>query len=394
MKILLINTLYYPNIVGGAERSVQILAESLVSKGNDVVVLSINNKKGINSNIINGVKVYYISLKNIYFPFQECKNEVFRLCWHLIDIYNPIMAHQISKIIHLELPDIIHTNNLSGFSVSAWPVSKKYQIPLIHTIRDYYLPCYLTSMYKKGKNCINQCVPCKFFCIIKKQKSNLPDTVVGISRYILDKHINLGFFSNVKNRKIINNSLFYSKDPVNVTLKNDFLRFGFLGKIEEKKGIELLLNTFSKMQTNKAQLLIGGIGKNKYYKNLKKKYYLKENIKFLGFVNPYNFLKDIDILVVPSLWNEPFGRTIVEAYQQGIPVIGTIRGGIPEIIETEETGYLFDPDLPDDLFKIMKKIINDPYFMYQMKTKCFRKSEFFLTDIVSNFYINEYKKII
>lgn len=48
-------------------------------------------------------------------------------------------------------PDIVNTNNLSGFSVAVWGVVNAMGITLVHTSRDYYLMHPNTTMYYKGK---------------------------------------------------------------------------------------------------------------------------------------------------------------------------------------------------------------------------------------------------
>jgi glycosyltransferase involved in cell wall biosynthesis len=68
----------------------------------------------------------------------------------------------------------------------------------------------------------------------------------------------------------------------------------------------------------------------------------RPNVRFLGFVKPAEFLRGIDVLVVPSLWEEPAGRVIHEAYAHGVPVIASRLGGPPEMVVEGRTGYLFD----------------------------------------------------
>ena len=65
MKVVIFNTLYYPNAVGGAEKSVQTLAEGLVKKDIEVTVVSTTDKSTY-KNWHNGVKVIYLCYKNIY----------------------------------------------------------------------------------------------------------------------------------------------------------------------------------------------------------------------------------------------------------------------------------------------------------------------------------------
>jgi glycogen(starch) synthase len=63
-------------------------------------------------------------------------------------------------------------------------------------------------------------------------------------------------------------------------------------------------------------------------------------VEFVGFVNPAEFLAGIDMLIVPSIWQEPFGLTIVEAYAAGVPVIGADSGGVAEIIRAVDPNSL------------------------------------------------------
>ena len=46
-----------------------------------------------------------------------------------------------------------------------------------------------------------------------------------------------------------------------------------------------------------------------------------------------SFLKIANIIVVPSMWEEPFGLTVLEAMAAGVPLIATRSGGIPEVCE-------------------------------------------------------------
>lgn len=71
MKIMIFNSLYYPYRVGGAEISVQLLAEELVRIGHDVKVITLHEQKSRLEDVLNGVKVVYLPLKNIYWGFPN-----------------------------------------------------------------------------------------------------------------------------------------------------------------------------------------------------------------------------------------------------------------------------------------------------------------------------------
>lgn len=73
---------------------------------------------------------------------------------------------------------------------------------------------------------------------------------------------------------------------------------------------------------------------------------LKERIKFTGFI-PYstipNYLRIADIAVIPSIWNDPFPTSVLEAQAIGLPIITTCRGGIPEEV-TEQNAIMLETD--------------------------------------------------
>jgi glycosyltransferase involved in cell wall biosynthesis len=92
LKILYISTLYTPNLIGGAERVVQSIAEDMAAAGHETVVLSATPQKSTVS-WLNGVKVYYINLKNVYWPYGEKQNAAAaKALWHAFDTYNPWMT--------------------------------------------------------------------------------------------------------------------------------------------------------------------------------------------------------------------------------------------------------------------------------------------------------------
>lgn len=349
MRVLIFNTLYYPNFIGGAEKSVQALAEGLVKEGNKVSVITTTPDKD-HSKEVNNVKVYYLNTNNIYWGFDGTTHSgIKKIVWHTIDSLNLSIDKKIKEIIDLEKPDIIHTNNISGFSVVIWEIIKKRNYKIIHTLRDYYLLCPKTTMYKNNNNCKEQCLTCKIYSIPKKINSNKIDAVVGISKYILKKHIQKGYFSNVKMNTVIENDVGDSIKNTKI-FNPEMIKFGFIGQLTESKGISYLLSIFNKMQhLNNWELLIAGKGDDKIVENLKLNYQDKR-YKFLGIVNSKEFYNKIDVLIVPSLWQEPFGRVVLEGIKNGKHVLATNKGGIPELLESK---FLFDPETKELEYKIL-----------------------------------------
>jgi glycosyltransferase involved in cell wall biosynthesis len=102
----------------------------------------------------------------------------------------------------------------------------------------------------------------------------------------------------------------------------------------------------------------------------------------------------IDMLIVPSLLNESLGRVVLEAYSCGIPVIGSNRGGIPEIVVEGETGFLFDPDIPDSLTELLRFACSNPHRIHAMKPACLEMAKRFAPEVIANHYLGVYEQVL
>lgn len=131
------------------------------------------------------------------------------------------------------------------------------------------------------------------------------------------------------------------------------MRFGFLGRLDPVKGVELLLRSFLQLPAGQAELVLAGRGSPDYEDQLKGLVDGRPGVHWLGFVRPDELFRRTDVLVVPSLWEEPAGMVVSEALSRGRPVIGSRRGGIPELLG-EGTGWTFDPDEPGGLTQALR----------------------------------------
>ena len=108
---------------------------------------------------------------------------------------------------------------------------------------------------------------------------------------------------------------------------------------------------------------------------------LKERIIFTGFI-PYSlmpkYLKMANVAVIPSIWNDPFPTTVLEAQAMGLPIITTRRGGIPEEV-TEENAILLKTDehLVEKLATAILDLYNNPEKRKQMSAISLERSKLF-----------------
>jgi glycogen(starch) synthase len=390
VKIGFINNAYYPTQFGGSERSVQLLAESVVRQGHEATVLTISPNEKYEEGQVNGINVTYLPHKNVYGGKNKPKNPLIRIVWHLVDSYNPWTGGDVSRWLRKEKPDLVHTNILGGISVAAWDAVRNYGVPLVHTLREYYLQCRLMSLNRKGAECNGICSFCRICAVPRRARSSVPDAVIGISRHVLDSHLQAGFFAGVPIREVIFNPFLLKQSAGNLKEPTKRLRLGFLGRIESLKGIDFLLKEIQSLPPEAYELYIAGPGETAYTEEFKKRH-SDLPIHWLGFMQPEEFFPKIDLLIVPSLWQEPFGRVIVEAYSYGIPVLGSRVGGIPEIIDENVTGFLFDPFTPGSFREKFSGITAER--LHAMRKSCIARALEFEPDHIGRQYVEMFSRV-
>ncbi|MEW9669823.1 glycosyltransferase family 4 protein [Ammoniphilus sp. 3BR4] len=154
-------------------------------------------------------------------------------------------------------------------------------------------------------------------------------------------------------------------------IKDDNTTILFVGRLLKAKGVHLVLDVMPELIKEYPQLKLVITGASRYGRNVVTPYVkqIRKKTKPLGnHVELTNFVKPnkipyiyqlADVVVIPSLWQEPFGRVNLEAMASAKPVVASDRGGIPEVIKHEENGLIVSLDkerneLRDSLVKLIE----------------------------------------
>jgi len=152
-------------------------------------------------------------------------------------------------------------------------------------------------------------------------------------------------------------------------LSRDCLLIGFTGRLVQYKGVEILIDVAEKLRGRNIAFFLAGSGDKEYelrMQNIIKDKKLNTRFFLLGFLNnTAEFIVKMDIGILPSLWREPFGLSILEFMRIGIPVITTNTGAQPEFIIHEETGLLVAPHL-EEITAALTKLLDDKNFRNQI----------------------------
>jgi glycosyltransferase involved in cell wall biosynthesis len=250
----------------------------------------------------------------IEFYLQEAIKDISRRSYDIILIENrPAYALKLKEVSNAKLVYHLHNEKLDSKSEKALDIYNA--ATCIITVSDYIKSRVLTINHDDKKT----------------------TTVYN--------GIDLHAFSSC-NHSINRNSIGLQED--------DFVMV-FSGRVTAEKGIMQLIEAMTLLQDlPRIKLLVIGSSfygnddnENSFAKALREKAaHLSDRIIFTGFI-PYaqmpNYLQIADIAVIPSVWDDPFPTTVLEAQATGLPIISTRRGGIPEEV-TEESAILLDTD--------------------------------------------------
>ncbi len=148
--------------------------------------------------------------------------------------------------------------------------------------------------------------------------------------------------------------------------KNEIVQLLFLSNLIESKGVYVLLNALKKLKEKKVSFFctfIGGEGDitanefNEKIKELGIEDFVAYKGKQYGKEKEMAF-KNSDIFIFPT-FNDVFGLVNLEAMQFSLPVVSTIEGGIPDIVEDGVTGFLVKPQDVDELVNKVEILIKD-----------------------------------
>ena len=264
--------------------------------------------------------------------------------------------------------DAILIENRPGYVLQL--VGKTDATIIVHQENDY-----LNNQVRSYQNIYNGC-----------------SFIINTSEYITRQVKTINSF-DTKCKTVLNGidtkSFFHAKAADRTALgigTNDFL-IVYSGRLTPEKGILQLVQAIKRINLPSVMLLIIGAssyGRDKqptpFIEKLEKESEpIREKVIFTGFIDYTSvpsFLKMGDIAVVPSMWEEPFGLTVVEAMAAGLPLITTRSGGIPEICEG--VAVLLDRDnIIDHLTDAITDLYKHPEKRKKMAQTSFEHSKLF-----------------
>ena len=362
MKILFVTKHYGP---GAGDRTYMFGLEKILrDKGHQIAYFAMDHP----SNLPTPFSEYFVSR----IDFADLKKNMGPVSALRVlgrSIYSFESRKRISHLLDAYKPDLVHIQHLDAhISYSILPAIKKKGIPIVWTLHIYAPFCINYNFVdpNRGEIC-DVCKTGKFYraAIRRCKKGSLAASLAGMlvqyfnHGFRLLDHVDLflcpsefirGIFAQggFPSQKLLHLPNFTALDGIEPSYEGG--QYGlFLGRLDPEKGVSLLLSALE--GTRIPFKIVGELdGHSRLLKEAENKGL--DRVDFTGFKVGSELSKIISgakFIVVPSLWYEVFGLVILEAYAHGKPVVASRMGGIPEVVEEGETGYIFDPNRPEAL---------------------------------------------
>ncbi len=310
-----------------------------------------------------------------------------RICY-FVDFRQPLklIRNAVADIIKKESPDIIHVHNLT-------PAERIYShiselcglIPAVQSVHNHILYCPSGQKYFYNGPCICQ-RKYGLYCLLNMLLNRCFDSKrpwVSFNFYNRPKQFLKNYYIF---KKIIVGSEFVKTCLIEHGLKKENIEvlpyftelpeleesqdenmILFAARIYKEKGLEYLIRAVQYINVPFKLLVVGEGREVDNCKKLACKMGLEDKVEFVDWeFNSGEYCRKASVVVVPSIWPEPFGIVGIKAMSYAKPVVAFNVGGIPEWLEDGVTGFLITPYNVKEMAEKISYLLGHFHIAYKM----------------------------
>lgn len=369
MRILMLSNLYPPHAAGGAEILASDIAAGLERLGHEVQVLT--SSHGLDHVQQDG-PVWRLLREFPVAHFDQSRSitQQFAQLYNYYRRYHcPANARALRRIVSAVKPDVLYVWEITGIGVtSLLKTIRNLNIPTVFHLGSYWLLYASSPETEQSRLRLRKLKR----WLIGGFPTPRAASFIAVSAVVKRKYVEAGFSPECIE------TIYNGIDPLFLALPlkerpavKERYRLLFTGRLRLEKGVYIILKALDLLlrQASGAftvHLDIFGSGDKVYIDELQsflRQRNLAEVVTFHGWLPQQEliaFYDSSDIMLVPSLWQEPFGLVVAEAMARGLPVIASDIGGPAEIITHDLDGILVSPGDEHALSEAIKQLLMNP----------------------------------
>lgn len=313
-------------------------------------------------------------------------------------VWNSQSYDALRSLIRRERPVLMHcTNTFPLISPAAYYAARAEGVAVVQSLHNYRLLCPNALLLRAGRIC-HDCLGKRLtwpamvhscyrysraastviaFMLgyhgIKKTWTNAVDQYIAMSDFSRQMFIQGGLPAN----RITVKPNFVHPDPGAEAGEGGYVVF--VGRLSEEKGLDTLLSAWEVLDQ---RLSLKIVGDGPLAEHVQSAAANDERIEWLGrrpFEDVLSIIGRAACLVMPSIWYETFGRTIVEAFAKSTPVIVSGLGAMQELVEDGRTGLHVEAGDPQQLAMAVQTLLCDKDRLAKMRTAVREEYERYFT---------------
>jgi glycosyltransferase involved in cell wall biosynthesis len=357
----------------------QVFNSYLQSGGEQAAVEEIGEALGRHHNVYN----FYGSTQELLGrTLIDNLQAPFRAIWNR-DAFEKLRRLQAAEQFDIWL---VH-NVFPGLSPAVYDAARKSGVPVVQYLHNYRFGCINGSFLNRGEPCF-RCLNGNFLPAVQTRcwrdnRVACATMAISVSRLravgVFGQVAHWIAISHAQKKFHIQFGIPGERITVNYHCYRGPLRRGaeggrdvlFVGRLSIEKGVQILIEAWKELRVRDRLLWI--VGEGPFRAHLEELARPCPTVRFAGPMYGEDLSQkwlSAAITVVPSIWEEPFGRVLTESWAHRVPVVAARIGALPELIELTAAGWLFDPGSIASLADLLRRLLSDESAISAVAARC------------------------
>jgi len=379
MRILQIVHGFPPSQWAGAESVTFYLAQALRGRGHQVTVFTRTADPEAQEFSVQEDQVEGLSVVRVV------NNYAYLSDFHLV-YGSPFFDSVFLRLLDQVQPDVLHFQHLQHLSIRLLSLAAALGYRTLLTLHDFFFPCHrLHLINSEGRLCSGpeggeRCVSClREFASPEEARQRFvhmeetlqtPDMILTPSTFLARRIAD--FFPSLQSKlQVAPLGVRAIPRIAKTRVPGAPLRILYVGVFLPYKGAHVLVEALKRLPLEAFEASLYGVTvptQHSYIEQIRQEVQGLPVRFFTGYPHDQiaSILAQHDVLVVPGICEETFSLVTREALSAGLPVVAARRGALPEAVQDEVNGLLFEPENPDDLQRCLNRLIAEPEIVKQL----------------------------
>jgi len=376
LKILILSSLYPPHYVGGYELGCRDVVEALKRRGHTIKVLT--STYGVGRPTGDG-EVYRWLQSDLGWNFESSADNRFKL------VAKELRNRRAFRRLAAEFqPDLVYIWPIRYISLSLALMAQREGLPVCYYVSDNWLAGWesIDRWMQQPRRLVRRLSKRLLALVLEALGGRTAGATLDLrhvqftSEYI--KRAALVAGKPVEHAAVIHWGVDLNRFPYRRAARPRARHILYVGQLAQVKGVHTVIAAFQQAVAARGDrdltlTIAGGTIFPEYAAELRalvRSRGLEQRVSFTGLLARDQLpalYQEHDALIFPSIWDEPFSITLLEALASGLAVVGTTTGGSAEILRHGENALTFPPEDADACAAHLLRLIDQPQLCEQLR---------------------------